>query len=491
MTDQTTQIDEGSSPFTSAAAPGAMPRRDVMIIAVLLVSTFVVILNETIMSIALPVLAEDLRVDYSQGQWLTSGFLLTMAVVIPVTGFLIRRIRTRVLFMLAMTLFSAGTLLAALAPSFEVLLAARVVQASGTAIMMPLLMTTVMKLVPGERRGAVMGNIGTVIAVAPAIGPTISGFVLHSLGWRALYWLVLPIALAALAFGIRSMIDVGEPERVRVDVVSVLLSGIGFGALVYGLSAFGHEGGGAGGVPAWVPIVGGAAVLTVFVVRQLQLQRTDDALLDLRTFTSGGFTIAAVLMVLMMTVLFGAIILLPIYMQEIMGLDVQTSGLVLLPGGLVMGLLGPVVGRLYDRVGARRLLAPGVVVTSLALWSTTLFTAQTGIALLLAFHITLSVGLAFVFTPLFTSGLGAVQPRFYSYGSAIFGTTQQLAGAAGVALLVSVMSARAGSLAAAGAAPVEATVGGIHTAFLVAAVLSLVAIVGAFFVRTPQGAPAH
>ena len=215
MTDQTTQIDEGSSPFTSAAAPGAMPRRDVMIIAVLLVSTFVVILNETIMSIALPVLAEDLRVDYSQGQWLTSGFLLTMAVVIPVTGFLIRRIRTRVLFMLAMTLFSAGTLLAALAPSFEVLLAARVVQASGTAIMMPLLMTTVMKLVPGERRGAVMGNIGTVIAVAPAIGPTISGFVLHSLGWRALYWLVLPIALAALAFGIRSMIDAGEPERVH------------------------------------------------------------------------------------------------------------------------------------------------------------------------------------------------------------------------------------------------------------------------------------
>ncbi len=498
MTDQTTHFDEGAPPVSTAVRsevadtkPGAMPRRDVTIIAVLLVSTFVVILNETIMSIALPVLTLDLHIDFSQAQWLTSGFLLTMAVVIPVTGFLIRRFRSRVLFVLAMSLFSAGTLLAALAPSFEILLAARVVQASGTAIMMPLLMTTVMTLVPPQRRGAVMGNIGTVISVAPAIGPAISGLVLNYFSWRAVFWLVLPIALAALIFGIKRMIDVGEPEHVKVDPISVVLSALGFGALVYGLSSFGHVTG-SGGLPAWVPIVGGVVVLAIFVGRQFQLQRTDSALLDLRTFSSGGFTVAAVLMMLMMTTLFGAIILLPIYMQTVMGLDTQTAGLVLLPGGLVMGLLGPVVGRLYDRFGARPLLVPGMVVTSLSLWSTTLFTSQTGIPLLMTFHILLSVGLAFVFTPLFTSGLGAVEPKYYSYGSAIFGTTQQLAGAAGVALLVSIMTARSNSLTAAGSVPVEAAVGGIHSAFLVAAILSLVGIVGAFFVRTPdtsEGAP--
>lgn len=469
--------------------PGAMPSRDVMIIAVLLVSTFVVILNETIMSIALPVLVEELHVGYGAGQWLTSGFLLTMAVVIPVTGFLIRRIRTRVLFCLAMGLFSAGTLLAAAAPGFGILLAARVVQASGTAIMMPLLMTTVMTLVPAQRRGAVMGNLVTVISVAPAIGPAISGFVLQVLGWRAIFWVVLPIALAALVFGIMRIVDVGEAERVRIDPISVVLSALGFGGIVYGLSSFGR-GGTPGDLPAWVPIAVGAVVLVVFVARQFRLQRTDSALLDLRTFGSGGFTIAAALMMLMMTTLFGTIILLPIYMQTVMGLSAQTAGLLLLPGGLVMGLLGRFVGRLYDRLGARPLLVPGMAATSLALWSTTLFTSQTGIALLMAFHMLLSIGLAFVFTPLFTSGLGSVEPRYYSYGSAIFGTTQQLAGAAGVALLVSIMTARSGSLAAAGAVPVEATVGGIHAAFLVAAILSLAGIAGAFFIRTPA-VPAH
>jgi DHA2 family lincomycin resistance protein-like MFS transporter len=490
VTEQTLYLDEWAPERAAevpTSKPAAMSQRDVMIIAVLLVSTFVVILNETVMGIALPVLTADFGVDFAAGQWLTSGFLLTMAVVIPITGFLIRRMRTRVLYGLAMTLFSAGTLLAALAPVFGILLTARVVQATGTAIMMPLLMTTVMKLVPPQRRGAVMGNIATVISVAPAIGPAISGSVLHTLGWRAVFWLVLPIALAALVFGIVRMVDVGEPEHVRIDPLSVILSAFGFGGLVYGVSSVGHGGGGG------LPIVVGLAVLALFVGRQFRLQRTDSALLDLRTFRSGGFTVAAALMMLMMTTLFGAIILLPIHMQTVMGLDTRSAGLVLLPGGLVMGLLGPVVGRLYDRFGARPLLVPGMVATSLALWCATLFTSHTGIPLLLAFHILLATGLAFVFTPLFTAGLGGVEPKYYSYGSAIFGTTQQLAGAAGVALLVGIMTARSGSLAAAGAVPVEATVGGIHAAFLVAAVLSLIGIVGAFFVRTPdtsQGAPA-
>src|SRR5690349_2814653 len=237
-----------------------MSARDRTVIGVLLVATFVVILNETIMAVALPVLMTDLGVSPNVGQWLTAGFLLTMAVIIPITGFLIRRVPTRALYGTAMGLFSAGTLVAALAPVFGVLLAARVVQASGTAIMMPLLMTTVMKLVPPQRRGAVMGNIGTVISVAPAIGPAISGFVLHSLGWRFMFWLVLPIALAALVFGILRMVDVGEPEHVRIDPLSVILSAFGFGALVYGLSSFGH-GGGAGGLPGWAPIVFGVVVL--------------------------------------------------------------------------------------------------------------------------------------------------------------------------------------------------------------------------------------
>jgi MFS transporter, DHA2 family, lincomycin resistance protein len=474
-----------------AGPPARMSQRDRTVIGVLLVSTFVVILNETIMSVALPVLMTDLQVDASVGQWLTAGFLLVMSVVIPITGYLIRRVTTRLLYGVAMALFSAGTLLAALAPGFPVLLLARVVQASGTAIMLPLLMTTVMTLVPAARRGAVMGNISIVISVAPAIGPTVSGVVLSLLGWRFMFWLVLPIALVTLVVGLRRMVDIGEPSDTPVDIVSVVLSVFGFGGLVYGLSSFGQEASSGSMIPTWVPFVVGGAGLVAFVVRQLVLQRTDRALLDLRTFRSRTFTMATVLMMVMMATLLGTIVLLPIYLQNVLLLQPLFIGLLLLPGGLLMGLLGPVVGRLYDRFGARALLVPGVVVTSAALWSTTMFTATSSVWLVLVFHLLLSIGLAFVFTPLFTAGLGAVQPHLYSYGSAIFGTTQQLAGAAGVALLVSVLSVSSATFAAEGADVVAQTAGGVHAAFLVAACVSLVAVVGAFFVRTPavEGVP--
>ncbi len=474
-------------PREVSAAPAALDPRDRTVIGVLLVATFVVILNETIMAVALPVLMTDLGVSPSVGQWLTAGFLLTMSVVIPITGFLIRRVPTRTLYGVAMGLFSTGTLVAALAPGFAVLLGARVVQASGTAIMLPLLMTTVMTLVPPARRGAIMGNLSIVISVAPAIGPTVSGVVLSFLGWRAMFLVVLPIALVTLWVGLRRMVDVGEPTRAPIDGLSVALSVVGFGGLVYGLSSIG-AGGGASLIPSWAPFVVGGLGIVAFVARQIVLQRADRALLDLRTFRSRTFTTASVIMMLMMATLLGSLTLLPIYMQNVLLLSPLATGLLLLPGGLVMGLLGPVVGRLYDRVGARALLVPGTVATSLALWWSTLFDATSPAWFVLGFHVLLSVGLAFVFTPLFTAGLGAVEPRLYSYGSAIFGSTQQLAGAAGVALLVSVLSVGAARLTAAGASTVVATAGGVHDALLVAALLSVVAIVVALGMRTPAAA---
>jgi MFS transporter, DHA2 family, lincomycin resistance protein len=480
----TTPSDLQTPDASPPAVPTSLSSRDRTVIAVLLVSTFVVILNETIMSVALPVLMSDLGIEASVGQWLTAGFLLTMSVVIPISGFLIRRFPTRSLFGVAMTLFSAGTFIAAVAPGFPILLAARVVQASGTAIMLPLLMTTVMTLVPPARRGAVMGNISIVISVAPAIGPTVSGLVLDTLGWRSMFWLVLPIALVALALGLRRIVDIGEPTDTPIDVASVVLSALGFGGLVYGLSSMGHSSGGTSPV-VWTAFAVGLVGLVVFVARQLVLQRDDRALLDLRTFRSRTFTVASAMMMLMMATLLGTVTLLPIYLQSVLLLSPLSTGLLLLPGGLLMGVLGPVVGRLYDRFGPRALLVPGTVAVSAALWSTTLLDSDSSVLQVLGFHLLLSVGLAFVFTPLFTSGLGAVPPHLYSYGSAIFGTTQQLAGAAGVALLVSVLSMRSAELAAGGVAPLEQLAGGANAAFVVGACLSSLAIVGAFLIRGP------
>ena len=225
----TTTIATSNSPTLS--------RQNFNIILMMLIATFVVILNETIMNVALPILMVELDVSASTVQWLSTGFLLTMAVVIPITGFLIQRFSTRTVFMTAMSLFSFGTLTAAVAPTFGVMLLGRIVQASGTAMMSPLLMTTVLALVPAQNRGAMMGTLGTVISVAPAIGPTISGLIVQSLSWRYMFVFVLPIALGALAYGAWRLKNIGETRKSSIDLLSVLLSTLGFGGSSMGSGA--------------------------------------------------------------------------------------------------------------------------------------------------------------------------------------------------------------------------------------------------------------
>jgi DHA2 family lincomycin resistance protein-like MFS transporter len=459
--------------------------RNRLVINLLLVSSFVVILNETIMGVAIPRLMASLGVTAGAAQWLTTAFLLTMAIVIPMTGFLLQRLHTRTIFIIAMSLFSAGTLAAALAPGLELLVAARVIQASGTAIMLPLLMTTVMTLVPPETRGKTMGNITIVISVAPAIGPTLSGLILNYLHWRWLFVLVLPIALGSLWLGARRIENVTTPREAPLDVLSVILSVLAFGGAVYGLSLLGvpRE---PGNPPAWIPLVIGGVAMVVFVRRQLKLQQTNSALLDLRTFGSRNFTVSLLVFAALMLVLLGTIIVLPIYLQNVLGITALQTGLLLLPGGLLMGLLGPSVGRQYDRVGPAKLVIPGVLIVTAVLWAMTLLGTQSRVEFILIGHVIMSVGFALLFTPLFTVSLSSVRPDLYSHGSAVLGSLQQVAGAAGVAVFVALMSAQTARLAAAGATPVEALAGGTRAAFLCGAVCALFAVVCAFFVRKPD-----
>ncbi|WP_434056589.1 DHA2 family efflux MFS transporter permease subunit [Antiquaquibacter soli] len=491
MTDRALSTDDPATDGirlpTAADAQPDHSRRNRVVIALMLAATFVVFLNETIIGNALPDLMRELEITASTAQWLSTAFMLTMAIVIPVTGFLMTRLTTRTVFILAMSLFSAGTALAAVAPGFEILLAGRVVQASGTAIMMPLLMTTVMTLVPPHERGKTMGNISIVMSVAPAAGPAISGVILSVFDWRWIFILVLPIALGALALGASRVQNVTEPRKVPVDVLSVVLSAFAFGGLIYGLSSLGEAARGETFVAPWIPILVGLVALGAFVWRQLSLEKADKALLDLRTFASRGFTISIVIMMVMMAALFGTIILLPIYTQDVLGLDVLGSGLMLVPGSLLMGFAGPFVGRLYDRVGPRPLILPGAIWVSVVLWSMAmLLNATSPVWLVLALHIALCVGLAFMFTPLFTSALGSLRPQLYSHGSATIGTVQQLAGAAGTALFIALLTVGSVAGEAAGASEIDALASGIHTAFLAGAIISLFAIVAAAFVPKPD-----
>ncbi|MGO2745761.1 DHA2 family efflux MFS transporter permease subunit [Microbacterium sp.] len=454
------------------------------VIWLLLVAAFVAILNETTMGIAIPHLNVDLGIPPELGQWLTSAFMLTMAIVIPTTGFLLQRFTTRQVFIAAMSAFTLGTLVCMLAPGFEILLAGRVIQAGGTGIMMPLLMTTMMNVVPPQSRGRMMGRVGLVISLAPAIGPTLAGAVLDAFNWRVLFAIVLPIAIIALAMGVKWMTNLGETKKAPIDVLSIVLSAFGFGGFVYGLSQFGCESV-TGEVIGIVSLVVGVISLALFVWRQLVLQRVDDALLDLRVFLSRNYTISVIMMAILALSMFGTLVLLPQYLQNVAGLDALQSGLILLPGSILMGLLGPVMGRVYDARGTRTLLVPGTIMVSAALFFYATIGEHTAWWMLVIAQTVISVGLAMSFTPLFSASLGSLRRHLYSHGSAALNTIQQVAGAAGVALLTVVYSSILHAGEQAGLETAAAGAPGARLAFLIAAIISLGAVALSAFVRKP------
>lgn len=476
--------DVTSSP--RASDPETLAPRDSLAIWLLIISAFVLVLNETIMGVALPRLMHDLQITASLGQWLTAAYLLTMSVIIPITGMLIQRVRTKALYVIAMTGFTIGTLICAIAPNFEVLLAGRIVQALGTAVMMPLLFTTVTTTVPKKQRGAMMGRIAIVIAVAPALGPTVSGVILQYLEWRWLFIVVLPIAIATLILGGIFMPNVGEQRKSFIDPLSVILTVVGFGGFVYGLSAFGNAAETELPYPAWLPAVVGLVGIVLFVWRQVVLQKTDRALLDLRTFQTRQFALGVLKYSIFSMALFGSLILLPIYVQDVLHYDTLVAGLVLLPGGLVMGLLGHFVGQRVDRQGSRSVLIPGSIVVAASLGAMGLFDEHTELWFVIAIHVVLSVGLACTFTPLFEVSLGSIPSRLASYGSATISTVGQMAGAAGTALFITIMTvgsvASAGSADSVGAAELA---DGVRIAFLIAGLTATIAAAIAFFIYDP------
>ncbi len=408
--------------------------------------------------------------------------MLTMAVVIPATGWFLQRVTTRQAFGLAMAVFCAGTLIAALAPAFWVLLLGRIVQASGTAVMMPLLMTTLMTIVAPEDRGRVMGNVTLAMSAAPALGPTASGLILEVAGWRWMFGIVLPIAAGIGLAGFTRLRNVGEPRAASLHVPSVVLSAIGFGTLVYGLSEFGH--GGDARIQGALFAVTGLVFVAAFVLVQVRLQRDDRPLLDLRTLRRPTYRLSLIIMAAAFAGMFGSMLLLPVYLQNVRDLSTLETGLLMMPGGLAMGLLGPRVGRWFDAYGSRPLVLPGGVGAILAVGMLTQVGLSTPIGLVLAAHVLLMVSLALIFTPVFTLGLGDVPPHLYSHGSSLFGALQQVAGALGTAVVATLLTWRTTPLLEQGESPLAAQVGGMTAGFWFG--VALTAVVLGLLLRLPN-----
>jgi DHA2 family lincomycin resistance protein-like MFS transporter len=475
-----------TSDVTEPTTTERLSSAGVLTISVLIFSAFVALLSELVMGVALPQIMDDLDITATTGQWLTTGYALTLAVIIPTTGYIMQRFQLRSIFIVSVGVFSLGTAIAAAAPGFELLLAGRIVQALGTAVLVPLLLTTSIGLVAPSRRGQMMALVTAVTAVAPAVGPAFSGIVMSQLSWRWLFIIILPLTLLALIIGAIKMPNLTTPRRIRFDALSLLLSAIGFGALVYGLASAGESGGGHLSAVFWIATPLGIVGIAAFVWRQLRLQRRDAAVLDMRIFSRPSFARSVLLFAFLVMGAFSLSTLIPLMLQESIGLGSLETGLIMVPGGATIAIVSFLAGRYYDRIGARGLAIPGAVIVSAGWWFMTTFTENTSLWVVLATYVLICAGQAFAWVPIFTMSLGSLPSALAPHGSAALNTIQQLGGAAGLAVLIGVFSANTGGTDPASIA------NGARAAFTVGAVIAIVGFVIALFLpRHRQNATEH
>jgi DHA2 family lincomycin resistance protein-like MFS transporter len=362
-----------------------------------------------------------------------------------------------------------------------------VLQAVGTAVVMPLLMTVTMTLVPPQRRGTVMGLIAVVMAVGPGLGPTVAGVILSFTSWNGIFWFMVPLVAIAAGIGAWKLINISEPKSTPLDLLSVILSVFAFGGLVYGLSSISLilE----GQRSALIILVLGIIAVALFVWRQLAQAKKGTALLDLRPFGVRNYTFSLIVLLTLFGAMLGVLNTLPLYLQGSLLATALVTGLVLLPGGLLEGVLSPFAGRLYDRYGPRPLIVPGMALFVGSLFWLATMDENSPIWLIVAVHIIFSVGLAALFTPLMTTALGSLPKDLYGHGSAILNTLQQLGGAAGTAVMITIYSTVSTTARDAGTPATLALADGANSAFLAAAGLAVVALVFSFFITRINTGP--
>ncbi|USK69872.1 DHA2 family efflux MFS transporter permease subunit [Peribacillus asahii] len=450
-----------------------------------LIAGFIGLFSETALNIALNDLIQIFAIQPSTVQWLTTGYLLTLGILVPVSGLLLQWFTTRQLFITSLIFSIIGTLIAALAPSFEVLLVARVIQAIGTALLLPLMFNTILLIFPIHKRGSIMGLIGLVIMFAPAIGPTISGLVIANLSWHWIFWLALPFFALSLICGIMFMENVSTITKPKIDIVSIILSTFGFGGVVYGFSVSG-EGEGWGSSKVIIALLVGIIALILFTIRQLSMQQP---MMNLRAFKFPMFTLGVILLFIGMMTILSSMIMLPLYLQSGLALSAFAAGLVLLPGGILNGFMSPVMGRLFDKYGPRWLVIPGMVIVTIVLWLFSSVSMDTAITLVVALHIFLMIGVSMIMMPAQTNGLNQLPPQFYPDGTAIMNTLQQVAGAIGTAVAITIMSAGQKSYMSNVTNPndplnaVNSLNAGIQDAFVFALIVSVIGLICALFIK--------
>ncbi|HID1318451.1 TPA: DHA2 family efflux MFS transporter permease subunit [Staphylococcus aureus] len=489
------------------------------ILAALLFGMFIAILNQTLLNVALPKINTEFNISASTGQWLMTGFMLVNGILIPITAYLFNKYSYRKLFLVALVLFTIGSLICAISMNFPIMMVGRVLQAIGAGVLMPLGSIVIITIYPPEKRGAAMGTMGIAMILAPAIGPTLSGYIVQNYHWNVMFYGMFIIGIIAILVGFIWFKLYQYTTNPKADIPGIIFSTIGFGALLYGFSEAGNKGWGSVEIETMFAI--GIIFIILFVIRELRMKAP---MLNLEVLKFPTFTLTTVINMVVMMSLYGGMILLPIYLQNLRGFSALDSGLLLLPGSLIMGLLGPFAGKLLDTIGLKPLAIFGIAVMTYATWELTKLNMDTPYMTIMGIYVLRSFGMAFIMMPIVTAAINALPGRLASHGNAFLNTMRQLAGSIGTAILVTVMTTQTTQHLSAFGEELDktnpvvqdhmrelasqyggqevamkvllqfvnklATVEGINDAFIVATIFSIIALILCLFLQSNKKAKA-
>lgn len=456
---------------------------DYRLIIILLSGAFISFLSNTFLNVALPAIKNDFGISTSAVQWVSTAYMLVSGIIIPTTAYLMQKFSTRTLFLTAMMLFLAGTIISGFSPAFFVLIIGRMVQASGSAMLMPLLMNIMISSFPPHKRGTAMGLFSLVMFFAPAIGPTVSGIVVENYSWHMLFYMMIPLLVIVLAVGFWKLPEVQQHRQAHIDIPSIILSTIGFGGVLYGLSSAGENGLASSSV--LIPLLLGIAGVTLYVVRQFKLEHP---MLDFRVYKFPMYTIASLIIGAANMALFAGMILIPIFMQDIQGLSPLDTGLLMLPGALIMGFMSPVSGKLFDMYGPKIMAITGLTLAVVTTFFLSRLEIDTPFTYLLTIYMTRALGMTMVTTPVMTNGMNSLPPHLTPHGSSLNSMLNQVSGSIGIALLITVMQTYTNISVNNMNHPTEAmihqaTLEGINLAFLVGTGFLFLALIAALFLK--------
>ncbi|MDR3596684.1 MDR family MFS transporter [Clostridium sp.] len=455
----------------------------VLPITIALISAgFFCMLNETVLNMALKSLMVEFNISATTVQWLSTGYMLIMGVSIPISAFLTKTFTTRQLFLTSVTIFLLGTIISGVAPVFSILLIGRLIQAVGTGVLIPNIINTLLIINPVEKRGKALGIFNLVMFCAPAIGATLSGLVMQSLNWRWLFFVIIPLSMISLIIGYVYLKNLTELTKPHLDIPSILLSTIGFGGFIYGVS---NIGGSASSMT--IPIIVGCVALFAFVLRQLHMK---NPMLDMRPFKYPMFTIGTILIIIMHMVNFATMLILPMFLEGALGLTAFAAGLIMLPGGLINGIVSPISGHLYDRFGAKVLILPGFIISTVVfcIFSFTI-SLQITIPIIIALHCLSLLAVGMINTPTQTNSLNQLSLEYAPHGTAIMNTLQQIAGAFGTSLFVAIMSSNQKNYLMSINNPTDSKsqalslVFGVHNAFVIQVFILILAVILSLFLK--------